>query len=306
MAETQTRDKIVRSPSYPAMPLREAIAAVGKIEAQYRTSPVDRVAGAKLIGYKSLSGPANQALAALASYGLVDRAGKGEMRVTQRAKAILHPDNNEEKSKNLWDAALEPKLFRELRERFADVEIPPDDGVVSYLNRQGFNQTAIRPAARAFLSTLSYLKEAGVSDSHSHQASDGQKRDAPIDSGRVQPEAAKVGDLIQWESQGVLHLPNPSRVRWVSEDGAWVAVEGSSTGIPMSEVTIQERGAASPPFIPPPALTTPSEEDVGNTTDFRFKVGKGVVVRVSSPEELGVEEINRLVALLQAQAVALS
>src|SRR5690349_237159 len=69
----------VRSPSYPVWSLSDAVTAVGKIEAQYRMSKVDREVAAKIIGYSGLSGPANKALAALGQYGLVERAGKGEM-----------------------------------------------------------------------------------------------------------------------------------------------------------------------------------------------------------------------------------
>jgi hypothetical protein len=155
----------IRSPTYPNMSLADAISRVRKIEKQYRTSQVDREVGAKIIGYSSLSGPANKALAALASYGLVERAGKGEMRVTERARAILHPDNDVELRQHLAAAAMEPTLFRELRERWPNM-IPPEDGVVMYLNRKGFNENAIRPAAKAYLQTLLFLEEAGASDSH--------------------------------------------------------------------------------------------------------------------------------------------
>lgn len=147
------------------MSLADAIAAVHKIEAQYRSSKVDREIAAKMIGYSGLSGPANKALAALAQYGLVERAGKGEMRVTERARAILHPDNDDEKRRELQAAALEPALFREMQERWPDM-IPPEEGVISYFNRRGFNPSAIRPAARAYLQTLLYLEEASDSDSH--------------------------------------------------------------------------------------------------------------------------------------------
>lgn len=162
--------KPVRSPSYPNASLSEAISSVRKIEQLYRSSPVDREVGAKLIGYSSLSGPANQALAALAQYGLVERAGKGEMRVTSRAQAILHPNNDDEQREQLRAAALEPQLFRELQERFPNM-IPPEEGVTTYLNRQGFNQSAIRPAAKAYLQTLLFLKEAGASDSNGTEPS---------------------------------------------------------------------------------------------------------------------------------------
>lgn len=167
-----TPDTPVRSPSYPVMSLADAVAAVHKIEGQYRSSKVDREIAAKMIGYSSLSGPANKALAALAQYGLVERAGKGEMRVTTRARAILHPDDPAEKRRELEAAALEPSLFREMKERWPDV-MPPEEAVISYFNRRGFNPSAIRPAARAYLQTLLYLEEEGDSDSHGRESSAG-------------------------------------------------------------------------------------------------------------------------------------
>jgi hypothetical protein len=113
-----------------------------------------------------LSGPANAALAALATYGFLDRAGKGETRVTERARDILHADSQGDRIQGLLDAAMEPALFRELRERFVGISVPPEDGVVTYLNRQGFNPNAVRPAAKAFLETMRYLEELGATDGH--------------------------------------------------------------------------------------------------------------------------------------------
>lgn len=165
-----TPDSPVRSPSYPVMSLADAIAAVHKIEGQYRSSKVDREIAAKMIGYSSLSGPANKALAALAQFGLVERAGKGEIRVTSRARAILHPDSPTEKRSELQAAALEPSLFRELKDRWPDVS-PPEEAVISYFNRRGFNPSAIRPAARAYLQTLLYLEEEDDSDSRGEESS---------------------------------------------------------------------------------------------------------------------------------------
>lgn len=312
MGDPQVKEtvKVVRSPSYPVMPLRDAIAAVGKIEAQYRSAPVDRVAAAKLIGFKSLSGPANQALAALASYGLVERAGKGEMRVTLRAKAILHPNSIEEKASNLRAAALGPKLYQELRERFAGVPVPPEGGVISYLHRQGFNQSAIRPAVKAFLSTITFLEDAGVSESHGPALDGDSKSGEAVDKDRPTFGGAQLGDLVQWESQGVLRLEKPKRVRWISEDRNWLAVSDSTTGIPMTEVIVQERAGITPPAplppeVPPLPSPPPKEEPPSAGTDLRFKLGKGLVVKVSSPEELGADELDKLVILLQAQSAAL-
>ncbi|MCG8672831.1 MAG: hypothetical protein MI867_25765, partial [Pseudomonadales bacterium] len=52
--------------------------------------------------------------------------------------------------------------------------------------------------------------------------------------------AVKVGDFIQWESQGVLQFPNPVKIREVNEADGYVFVDGSATGIPIDEVSISE------------------------------------------------------------------
>ena len=153
--------QFIRSPSYPSLPLDAAVELVGRIDQRYRSAAVDRADAAKLIGFSSLSGAANKALAALAAYGLLERAGKGDTRVTERARAILHPGTPDEKKENLEAAALAPPLFQKLRERYPEMAVPPEDGVVTYLNRQNFNPNAIRLAARAFLRTVEYLEEFG-------------------------------------------------------------------------------------------------------------------------------------------------
>lgn len=252
----------IRSPSYPIMPLADAIEAVRKIEHNYRTSKVDREAGAKLIGYTSLSGPANKALAALAQYGLVERAGKGEMRVTARAVAILHPDNTEEEAENLRAAAFEPSLFRELQERYPNM-LPPEDGIITFLNRKGFNQSAIRPAAKAYLQTLLFLKEASASESHGGGSSMGAESTVPVkEANKPSFGGARVGDLIQWEIDGVLQMETPMRVRLVQEvEGVeYVAVEGHEAGIPMNQVIVEERASAPPAALPRFALEKPKDE----------------------------------------------
>ena len=52
-------------------------------------------------------------------------------------------------------------------------------------------------------------------------------------------------------------------------------------------------------------MTDRPDEAEDLATDLRFKLGKGVVVQIRSPKELGAEELDKLVALLTAQSVAL-
>ena len=165
MSATMEKQTRIQSPSYPYFSLRDAVAAIAKIEGRYRSSTVDRVDAAKLLGYTGVTGPSNMALATLASFGLVERAGKGELRVTERARAILHSDSAEEKISALKAAAFSPQIYQDLRERFPEIAVPPEEGVVTFLNRRGFNPTAVRPAAKSYLQTMAYMQEAGVTES---------------------------------------------------------------------------------------------------------------------------------------------
>jgi hypothetical protein len=296
--------KPIRSPSYPSMSLEGAIAAVAKIETVYRSSPVDRDIGVKKLGYSASSGPANKALAALASFGLVERAGKGMMRVTPLARTILHPRDDSEKNTALMQAAMLPRLFQDIRGRFPDLPIPPEDGVRAYLERQGFNASAVGPAAKAFLETMRFIEQSGASESHSNQSASGEESD-PLDGEKITYGGARVGDLIQWESQGLLRLPRPLRVRTVSEDRQWVAVEGSTTGIPMSEVIVD---TASRQPTPPPVFELEEEKrSPGFEEWFRAKVGpeKLVVISYRGEGEVGAKEIQKLIDILMAQKAAL-
>lgn len=302
--EADMNVKPVRSPAYPNMSLRDAIDAVAKIETLYRSSPVDREHGAKLIGYSGLSGPANKALAALASFDLVERSGKGMMRVTALARSILHAQSESERNDGLMTAAMCPQLFQDIRERFPDIIVPPEDGVKNYLNREGFNSSAVGPAARAFLDTMRFIEERGVSESH-----------RPADA--ISPESsssddkfggARVGDLIQWESGGVLQFKPPRRVRWVSDDGAWLAVEDSGTGIPMSEVTVESASPVkAPPPIPPIETAVRSSSQDGFSEWFRAKVGpdKLITINYKGTDEIGPKEIQKMITILEAQKLAL-
>src|SRR5208282_3841664 len=63
--------------------------------------------------------------------------------------------------------------------------------------------------------------------------------------------APEVGDYVQWTSDGVDQFKPARKVRQIQDRHAWV--DGSQTGIPISEVTVAE----PPTPIPVAKLTTP-------------------------------------------------
>jgi hypothetical protein len=287
------------------MGLEDAISAVEALHRQYRNSTIDREVAAKLIGFNTLSGPAAKALAALASYGLIERAGKGEIRVTERSRTILYSDDVNERRDNLIAAAQEPPLFRQLRAKFPEMLVPPRDGVITFLRRQNFNETAIKPATRAFLGTMKYLEQSGVTESYGSQSSS----ESESSSSTRQPTrygGAKVGDWVQWESQGVLQFTTPQRVRHVSEDGDWVAVEGSETGLPMNEVIVQK---PAPEAVQEPrskAPTFPLQHDSAEGEEWiKSRLGPEVQVQLFVKDDMGPKEISKLIRLLEAQKAVL-
>lgn len=298
--------KPIRSPSYPNMSLRDAIAAVRKIESEYRKTPADREHAAKLIGYSSLSGPAAKALAALAQYGLVERAGKGELRVSDRASILLHPSNPEERFIEIQKAAFEPDLFREFQDRWPELR-PPEDAVANLLRRSGFNESAIRPITNAYLDTLALLEESRVATPEAATLAEPTRTLEPA-TAKVDTQfgGAKIGDLVQWESGGVLQFEEPKLVRAISEDGEWVAVEGSETGIPMAEIIVEHARVktATPRF----EFSTQSKGQSlskGEVEWMRNKLSSNTSVRLLVEGEIGPKEIGRLIKLLEAQKLIL-
>jgi hypothetical protein len=152
-----------RSPNYPAVPLEQAIDLVAKIHTKSRTNVIDRESATKDMGYSGLTGRSVALLGALAQYGLVARAGKGDLQVTQVAVDILHGLTERDKSKALLQAGHAPKLFKSIYDRFTD-GVPSENVIRSFLIQQGYADAAIGPAIKAFLQTNRYLEVSGVYD----------------------------------------------------------------------------------------------------------------------------------------------
>lgn len=115
---------------------------------------------------------------------------------------------------------------------------------------------------------------------------------------------AKVGDLVQWKSQGALQFKEPLRVRMVSEDGLWVAVEGSQTGIKMSEVTVEKTApeqSTIPPIMAFDEQPKPNNTIGGDEKEWiRTPLGKGVFARILVTDDLSNAQIDKLRIILEA------
>jgi hypothetical protein len=74
---------------------------------------------------------------------------------------------------------------------------------------------------------------------------------APVQTATVRDRknAPRVGDRIQWEVNGQLQFNEPAKVRFVSDDGKFVMVEGSNTGIPIEQTTLHSSARRPASFV---------------------------------------------------------
>lgn len=148
-----------RSPSYPSLSLEQAIDLVGKLHKANRTSVVSRETAALDMGYAGLTGRSLTVLGSLAQYGLIEKAGKGDIKVTRRAVEILHPIEDVHRAEAIAEAAHSPALFRILHERFPE-GVPSENALRSFLIQHGFNDVALGPAISAFKETNAFAADA--------------------------------------------------------------------------------------------------------------------------------------------------
>ncbi|MDQ2878119.1 MAG: hypothetical protein M3R41_03460 [Pseudomonadota bacterium] len=148
-----------RSPQYPSLSLPQAIDMVAKLHKANRTSIITRETAAKDLGYAGLTGRSLTVIAALAQYGLIEKAGKGDIKVSRRAVDILHSVEDADRAEAIRDAALAPNLFQQLLERFPE-GVPSQNALRSFLIQLEFGDVAIGPAINAFLETIAFAENA--------------------------------------------------------------------------------------------------------------------------------------------------
>lgn len=159
----------IRSPGYPSFSLEDVVEFARKIHAEDRQHPVDRETAAKHMGFSGLSGASDRGLSALMHFGLAEKVQKGEIRVTDLALRIVHPNSTSERREALREAGFAPGLFQELRGRYPDAP-PSKDGLASFLSRSGFASAAVGPATKAYLETCYFLQREGAYESDGNDA----------------------------------------------------------------------------------------------------------------------------------------
>ena len=187
------KPKRERSPSFPFIPLQTAIARLAAFDRYSNRHPVPAKHSGAAWGMKGYTSQAQQTLAALKSFGLIEYQGTKESltaSITEEARTYLRAQQQSIKQEVLKRVALKPK---ELAKYFGlwGVKRPPDPVCLDLLVFEG-GYTA--DGARSFLivydNTLAF---AGISDSEKvavDQEHDGSETDDEI----LEPDVEDIPD----------------------------------------------------------------------------------------------------------------
>ena len=146
-----------RSPGYPTLDLERSIDLVAKVEGDYGKASIDRASLAKAMEYSGLSGTSILAISSLGHYGLLEHSGKGEHRVSELAIEIKYSESQDERYQALQKAALHPKVFSQIADKFG-VQIQRADAITNYLGRHGFLESSAKAAAKSYLSSVRFAR----------------------------------------------------------------------------------------------------------------------------------------------------
>lgn len=287
---------IKRSPPHPSSSLSQSVDRARRLYQAFHEHwmPIDAVA--ETLGASTKSSAFLQSIATLRQFGLLYEKGSNENREFQLTPAALDLLTYEAGSKE-WNAAalvaaLAPTLHAELWARFEE-NLPPEDAAIRvYLVRQREGATFHPDQVDGFIRQLRESFEfAGLVGSATIKTEDDDNKD----------EFAIVpGVYVQWTSQGQDQFPSPRKV--VSVDGDWVFVEETSTGVPMSELTIVEpkssgTGGAATASPPPSNPHFRQPQVTGPRIEFPLPDDNFIEIRLKKP--VAKKDFDRIKKLLE-------
>ena len=119
----------------------------------------------------------------------------------------------------------------------------------------------------------------------------------------------KLGDLVQWTSNGVDQFETPRRVRAIPthKDEEWIFVEGTKTGLPIREVSVAMPATNDGVPSLEIAMSTPGAAQVVDKERewLRGSLSCLTSYRLLVSGHVGPDELGNLIELLRAQKAVL-
>jgi hypothetical protein len=215
----------LRSPSYPGITLEAALKLAKEFYNLEKRNTANIGVALQHWGFKPKSSGGLVSVAALKSFGLLSDTGSGKDRkvqLTELALRIILDTRAEslERQQAIKEAALRPTIHSALWNKYG-TNLPSDENLRHELifDRK-FNENSVGDFIKEYRDTIKLAKLVETDS---------------ISAGSEDKLQIKVGDHIQWVSQGSDQFSEPLQVRELSEDGKFAFVNGSQTGIPIEQ-----------------------------------------------------------------------
>lgn len=206
-----------RSPAYPSLGLEDAIRKARVIYDEAEQHPIDTAAVSALWDTPITSSGFQLSVSALKQYGLLVDEGKGDDRkfhISDLAhQYFIHEDASPERETAVREAALSPKIHRELWEKY-DGKLPLNDSPIRVYLLKGrkdegkgepFNKDVVDSFIRQFRSTVAF---AGLKASDKMSSADALEDEAGEQTTMDKTSPNRTG--TETVAQGIPPLPLPS------------------------------------------------------------------------------------------------
>lgn len=146
-----------RSPNYPNIALKTALDHTRKLWAEEKRSQFPGLVAVRHMGFGSLNGTSRGHLAGVKHYGLLKEVGESTFALTPLAIEIMaHPADSLEARAAIQKAALTPKLFREIRDKYPEAS---SDTIKAYLiTQREFGDDAAKKAIKNYRDAMEFAQ----------------------------------------------------------------------------------------------------------------------------------------------------
>jgi hypothetical protein len=217
-----------RSPSFPFIALKSAIERLEGLEKHFGRHPVPAGKAGMAWGMREKSSQADQTLAALRSFGLIEYEGMGPARTvsaTVEGRTYLRSQSEAEKQRVLKQCAVRPRIIRNFWTMWG-ADRPADGAALDVLTvKNGFSEAGAANFLKVYDDTIAFAGLSGsdkIELSSGHDASDGgaaSDNDAPpqsLHTGKVRLMAGErefTSGLLSKEANFRLIVTGPVGVK---------------------------------------------------------------------------------------------
>lgn len=272
--------RVKASVQFPFINLEKALGRAQELyDADRRGNEMSTGTAFAVWKYSEKSSGGFQTVSALKMYGLVEESASGKIKLTKHALDYFLDEREDHKAQRLKDFATNPTLLMGLFNTWGS-HVPSDTVARSHLKLDlGMNEQSSRAVLGIYKENMAFANVKG--DAKIQELDEKTGSETP-------PPTIKVGDYVQWASNGVDQFKPPRKV--TSINGRHAFVHGSNTGISMSELTVVP--APGPALLGEGKPTNSVKADDGN--EISVLLASNRLQITADVDDKGLEKLEQM------------